>query len=40
MSFRTYLRYDGFAGITAGAAQYTLGTLQGRQGHLDALIGG
>lgn len=39
-TFGSYLRLDGLAGITVGAALFALGTVQGRQGHLDALIGG
>lgn len=40
MDFRTYLRYDGLTCVIVGASLYTLGTVQGHQGHLDALIGG
>lgn len=40
MNFRTYLRYDGLACVIVGASLYALGTVQGHQGHLDALIGG
>lgn len=40
MNFRTYLRYDGLTCVIVGASLYTLGTVQGHQGHLDALIGG
>ncbi len=40
MTFRTYLRYDGLACVIVGASLYALGTVQGRQGHLDALVGG
>ena len=40
MNFRTYLRYDGLTCVIVGASLYTLGTVRGHQGHLDALIGG
>lgn len=40
MNFRSYLRYDGLACVIVGVSLYAMGTGQGLQGHLDALIGG
>lgn len=40
MRFRTYLRWEGWAGVVVGAGMFAFGLLSGHQGPADAVMSG